>query len=283
MGIGVNGKLYVMGGYNVSTPNYLATTQAEVLDVASNTWSSIAPVPEPLTHSGIASDGTSIYLAGGYITDLTTGFQAFGTSDVWRYNIAANTWSAYVPLPAARAAGAMVILNNELHFFGGVDPTRTGQTNQWVLNLSDTNPQWTASTPMPSSRNHMAGEVLNGDIYAIGGQPGSDDSSPAADVYMFNPTTQLWTAVASLPTPLSHMTTGVIGGRIVVAGGTQVNDLPLDNVYAYDPATNTWSTQTSLPAPRLAPTGGVIGNELIVTTGFAAPLGFNTDTWTTTV
>ena len=44
MSVGVNGTMYVVGGYNVSTPNYLATTDAEAYNVASNTWSSIAPL-----------------------------------------------------------------------------------------------------------------------------------------------------------------------------------------------------------------------------------------------
>ena len=286
MSVGVSGIMYVVGGYNVSTPNYLATTDAEAYDVATNTWSSIAPLPEPLTHSGIASDGSNIYVAGGYVTNYSTQEQTFGTTDVWKYNIATNTWSAFVSLPQPRGAGTMVIFSDELFYFGGVDPSRTGHTDLWALNLASSNPQWTAMSPMPATRNHMAGEVLDGMIYAVGGQPATNDSDPAADVFMYDPSTNDWTSVASLPTPLSHMAVGVIAGRIVVAGGTQTNDLPLDNVYSYDPSTDTWTEQTPIPSPRLAPVGAVIGDEFIVTTGYAFnnyQASFATDTWATII
>jgi len=284
MSVAVGDKLYVFGGYNVDSPNYLATTHAEVYDSTTNSWTALADVPEPLTHASITSDGTYIYLAGGYLTDLTTSYQTFGITDTWRYDIATNSWSAFVPLPAPRAAGSMVLLGDELHFFDGVDPTRTGQTEHWVLNLGDASPQWIDSTPLPLTRNHMDGVVLDGKIYAIGGQPTDDDSITSSDVLLWDPANPgSWTPVASLPMPMSHAVAGVIDGRIIIAGGTTTNDVPLDEVMTYDPTTNTWTTQTALPAARLAAVGGIVGNEFIVTTGYDYPPGLNTTTWAATI
>jgi N-acetylneuraminic acid mutarotase len=281
--IGVGGKLYIFGGYNVTTPNYLATTAAESYDPSSDTWTSIADVPQPLTHAGIASDGTSIYLAGGYLTDYSTGQQTFGNSNVWRYDIASNTWSAFVPLPAPVAAGTLVLLGTQLHFFNGVDPSRTGQTEHWVLDLTNPNPQWTDSTPVPFSRNHVVGAALDGKIYAIGGQPGTDDAAPASNVLVWDPANPgTWTAVASLPEPISHAAVGVIDGKIILAGGTTTGDIPIAAVFSYDPVANTWFALAALPAPRLAPTGGVVGNQFIVTTGYDNG-GLTADTWAATI
>ena len=279
--ISVGGKLYMFGGYDTTTPSYLATTRSEVYDPSANAWTTIADMPQPLTHMGLASDGTSIYVAGGYVTDLKTTYQTFGTANVWRYDIAHNSWSAYVPLPAPRAAGSLVLLGRELHFFDGVDPSRTGHTDHWVLNLGAASPQWVASTPLPFTRNHMVGAVLNGKIYAIGGQPGTNDSDPSADVLVFDPATAQWSRVASLPQARSHMVVAVTGGRIIVAGGTMTGDIPIAGVIAYDPTSDSWSTLTSLPGPRLAPAGGIIGDQLIVSTGFDN--GLRNDTWSATV
>ncbi|MDB5358408.1 MAG: hypothetical protein JWN24_4861 [Phycisphaerales bacterium] len=273
-----NGKLYVFGGYNVDSPNFLATTQADSYDPATNTWTRLADMPEPLTHIGVATDGQFIYLAGGYVTSYKTGYQTFGTRDVWRYDIAHNTWSAFVPLPAPRAAGAMVLLGRALHYFDGVDPTRAGHADHWVLNLDDPSPKWVALAPLPASRNHITGTVLDGKIYAIGGQPNTNDATPSADLFMWDPAhPNAWTALASMPEPRSHAVTAVVNGRIIVVGGATTGDVALSSVIAYDPLTNTWASLTPVPSPRLAPAGGYVDGRLIVTTG--DDQGLRAQTW----
>ena len=106
----VNGLLYVFGGYNVTSPDYQPTADAEVFDPTNNTWTSISPMPAAETHMGIASDGTYIYVAGGYTFNSVTTYQTFSTTNVFQYDIATNTWANYVPLPAARGAVRWSIL-----------------------------------------------------------------------------------------------------------------------------------------------------------------------------
>jgi len=280
--VAVNGKLYMFGGYNVTTPDYQPTNASEVYDPSTNKWSALAPMPAAETHMGVATDGTSIYVAGGYTFDPKTTYQTFGTTNVFRYDIATNTWSNFVPLPAPRAAGALVYLDGQLHYFDGVDPSRTGQDSHWTLNLSSSSPQWATATAVPLSRNHMDGVVLDGKIYAIGGQSTDDDSSTTADVLMFDPATNKWASVASMPGPRSHAVVTVINDRIVVAGGTIANDVPMSSVIAYDPTTNTWSSQTSLPEPLLAPAGAAVGDQIIIATGVNNS-GLSADVWHTIV
>lgn len=265
------GKLFVFGGYDVTTPDYQPTNASEAFDPSSNTWTTLAPMPAAETHMGVATDGAYIYVAGGYTFDPKTTYQTFSTSNVFRYDIAANSWTTMASLPAARGAGAMVYLDGQLHFMDGVDLTRNGQTDHWVMNLSDASPQWTDSTPMPQSVNHTAAVVMNGDIYVVGGQTTSNDSSTITNVWMWNPANPShWTAVASMPIRRSHAVVTVIDDRIVVVGGTTSNDTPLNSVIVYNPDTNAWSSQTALPGARLAPVGGVIGNDIIITTGFGS-------------
>jgi N-acetylneuraminic acid mutarotase len=279
----LNGKLYVFGGYDVTTPAYEPTNAASVYDPTSNAWKSIASMPAAETHMGVATDGTYIYVAGGYTYDPATTFQTFGTTNVFRYDPNHNTWSTYTPLPAPRAAGALVFLNGQLHFFDGVDPTRIGKTDHWTLSVSAASPVWTTAASLPFSRNHMAGVILNGKIYAVGGQSTDDDSSTTADVLVWDPANpSSWTAVASMPTPRSHAVVVAIDGRIVVAGGTVANDVPLSSVISYDPTTNAWSNLTSLPAARLAPVGGAIGDQIIVASGFGDNQ-LQSDAWAATV
>jgi len=279
----VNGKLYVLGGYDVITPDYQPTAASEVFDPSSNTWHSLAPMPAAETHMGVATDGEHIYVVGGYTFDPNTTYQTFATANAFRYDIATNTWSTFVPLPAPRGAEALVYLNGQLHFVGGVNTSRVGQTEHWALNLNDPNPRWTDSTPLPLSANHTSAVVLNGKIYLVGGQSTSDDSSTLANVVMWDPANpSVWTPVASMPIRRSHAVVVVIDGRIVVAGGTTGSDMPLDSVVVYNPDTNAWSSQTSLPDASLASVGGVIGNQIIVATGFGSG-ALLAQTWTAVV
>lgn len=263
-----DGKLYVFGGYYITNPDYQPTAQAEVFDPTTNAWTVLAPMPAPETHMGVATDGTYIYVAGGYTYNEQTTYQTFATQNVFQYDIATNTWANYVALPEARGAGALAYLDGELHFMDGVDVTRTGQTDHWVLNPSDANPQWTDATAVPETSNHTVAVILNGDIVICGGQTTSNDSSTIDNVWEYDPNTGQWTALANMPYKASHAVAGVIDNEIILMGGTTMNDVPLNTVIVYDPTTNSWSNQTTLPDARLAAVGGIIGNEIIVATGF---------------
>lgn len=272
-----NGELFVFGGYDVTTPDYQPTNAAETFDPNTNTWSAIAPMPAPATHMGVATDGTYIYIAGGYTFDPVTTYQTFATTNVFQYDIATNTWANYVPLPAgqARGAGTLVYLDGELHFIDGVDVTRTGQKEHWVLNPSDSNPQWTNSTDMPETANHTSAVVLNGKIVVVGGQTTKDDNSTIADVWEWDPSNPgQWTSLAPMQangsqSRRSHAVVDVYDDRIIVAGGLTITGTPLGSVIVYDPDTNSWSDQASLPdGGRLAAVGGIIGNKIIVALGY---------------
>ena len=279
----VNAKLYVFGGYNVTTPDYQPTSASEVFDPSTNMWSALAPMPAAETHMAVATDGRFIYVAGGYTFDPRTTYQTFSTANVFRYDTSTNTWTTFVALPSARGAGALAYLDGQLHFVGGVNTARAGQTEHWVLNLNNPSPQWTDSTPLPISANHTATVVLNGKIYVVGGQTTSDDSSTIANVMKWDPANpSQWGMLANMPVRRSHAVVVASDDRILVAGGTTGGDVPLDSVMVYNPETNAWSAHTSLPDARLASVGGVIGNQIIVATGFGDG-ALQAQTWAATI
>jgi len=283
-GVTVDGKLYVFGGYSVTDPSWQANNQLEVYDPSSNTWQSLAPVPSQLSEAAVATDGTFIYVAGGYVTNAN-GQQTFATANVWRYDTVNNVWTSFVSLPAPRAVGAMVDLNGELHYFGGSDINRNDVTNHWVLNLADANPQWTASTPMPVGINRFGAVVLDGKIYAVGGQVGYDNNAvPQAGVFVWDPQNpSAWTTAASMPEAHSHLGAAVttVGNEIIVAGGDSSVGVFLDNVVAYDPTSDTWSELTPLPEPRLAVVAASFGNQIIVSDGYDGSM--TSTTWESSV
>ena len=274
----VNGKLYVFGGYY---KNWVATKEVDAYNPVTNKWATLAPEPQALSHPAAATDGRYVYLAGGYPSDQATGKQTFATVNVWRYDTQTNTWSAYVPLPAPRAAGALVVLGRQLHYLSGTDSSINGQKNHWVLNLDDAQPKWVASTPLPLAENHTSATVLNGKIYVVGGQHTSDDDNPSADLLMWDPAHPgTWTSLKPIPNTLSHLALAQANGKLIAIGGLTTGHVQQSAVWVYDPAADAWSKAASIPMPLISPNAGVVGDELIVTNGLYLSV-FRTNTYVT--
>lgn len=255
----VGGKLYVFGGYINST--YTPTRRSDVYDASTNSWKQIAHLPVGLTHAAVAADRSNIYLAGGYPGKSPSG-QAFATKDVWKYNIATNTYTRMPSLPQARGGGAMTNLNGELHFFGGSDSLRQDKADHWVLPLNGT--AWRTAAALPRARNHLGDAAIGGKIYAVGGQITQDHSGAQSTVYAYNPATNSWSAVANLPQGLSHISsaTFVMDKRIFVVGGMNSTGASVNNVSAYDPTTNKWTELTPLPRTLHSGTAGSINGKI---------------------
>lgn len=272
----VNGKLYVFSGYTDLT--YTPTRRADVYDPAAiNKWRRIQNMPFGLTHAGTAVDEVNddIYLAGGYIEQADGTGQTLGTNKVLKYDVNKNTWSSMPSLPAIRGAGALALLNGELHFFGGraigVPLEKRDRATHWVLQLGKT--EWTPAAPLPEPRNHLGDATLGGKIYAIGGQTGNDKTSVAqSSVYVWQgkPGTRgTWTKVAPLPRGRQHISaaTFVMDGRIIAAGGEYSHNEHVTDVTAYNPLSNSWTKLTPLPQVRASGIADNIGNKIFYTTG----------------
>jgi hypothetical protein len=277
MGEGVNGKLYVFGGYTDTT--YLPSNHVYCYDPVSNTWTQKANMPVGTTHTGTAVDGQYVYFAGGYPPDPTHQFQIFTTTAVWRYDTVSDTWTAMPSLPEGRGAGDMAIVNHVLYYFGGADANRVDRHEQWALDLNNLAAGWVAKAPIPTARNHVGAGALNGLVYAVGGAANQDANETAlSNVEVYNPATNTWSTAASLPTPRALIMSGVdaFDGHLIVGGGETAYNVPTAQITAYDPNTNSWTQLTPLPIPRTSGILKDLGNVLIFTTGHP---GFNTDTW----
>jgi N-acetylneuraminic acid mutarotase len=265
-GIQVGSKLYIWGGFT-GTGGYAVHSRMDVLDLATQTWSTRGPSPAPETHAAVATDGQYIYAAGG---QYGGGLPGTPSADVWRYDTVTDTWSSAVlpDLPEARYGGGMSLLDNKLYFFGGNRPDRTTVASDlWVLDIAYPMAGWTtkASLPADLSGDHISTATVNGKVYAVGGEHGhahdETDKAPYiqhAYLMEYDPLADTWTRKADLPQASSHMesATLVVNGMILALGG-QIDDLKTTPaVRAYDPAANAWTSLAPLPERRK---GGVAG------------------------
>lgn len=263
-GVVVNGKLYSFGGYDVQKqPNWTPTKRAYVYDPVLNKWAPLADLPHTpngsnfggVTHVGVTTDGTDIYFVGGYPSNSSGTGQTFSTKQVWRYNVAANTYTALPNLPEALATGQLQYLTGQLHYFGGANSSRADVKVHYVLNLDSLSAGWKAMAPLNDGRNHAGSAVYKGKIYSLGGSHGQDHATVTQKtVEVYDEAANTWTRVADMPVGLDHIasSTFVLGDRIFVLGGESRHDVKSNRVLVYTPATNAWSELTPLPLGKSA-------------------------------
>lgn len=283
----VNGKWYSFGGYT-NTTNFRPTKAVRVFNPQTGNWSPLADLTKGLTHAGIATDGENIYIASGYIEGPNPNqspHQIFGTKEVWRYNIASNTYSAMPGLPQDRAAGSLVLLGRHLHYMAGTNKPRTEDVaDHWALNLDNLAAGWQTRAAVPEPRHHAAAVAADGYIFYIGGQNNHDGNLIARSaVHRYDPTTNSWQKMADLPQPRNHMgnSTVVYGRRIFVLGGQQSHHYAKREVYAYNLDTNTWAnlTDAALPEHRHSSIAAIIDGVFYLSQGISADRQTRRMTW----
>lgn len=266
----VGETLYLFSGFdNDDWGNLQATPRVYAYHASRNTWTRLADMPEPLTHAGTAADGEVIYLVGGF-----RGGYGSSTELVWLYDTRSDSWSMGPSLPAGRGAGALVKLDRQLHYFGGViredDSYLEDTGDHWILDL-DGDGRWREAAPLPNPRNHLGGAALGGRVYAVGGQHlGDEDRGNQADVHVYDPAEDSWREVAPLPRARGHIHTSTLEkeGRLVVLGGVEQGGAAVSSVLEYDPAADRWQELSALPAPRQAAVAGRVGERIVVATGY---------------
>lgn len=262
----IDGCLYVLGGFKNQALQ--VSKRVDIYDPETDSWTQGTDMPTGVTHVGVATDGTDMWLAGGFEGDNPGAV----VPDVWKYDTLADTWTAGLPLPFERGGGALVRVGRDLHYFGGVIFDRnTGSGDHWVLDL-DGGGAWQPRAPLPGPRNHLSAVERGGRIYALGGQEGHDIDPVDVDwCHVYDPLADSWSPIANLPLPRSHFEPGTFLLRdwIVIAGGrSSVIGAPgLVDVTGYDPDTDTWLALPSLPEQLLAPTVRVIGGQMIAVGG----------------
>ncbi len=267
----VGGQLYVIGGYTDGSV-IPKTFEADVYDPVANTWEQLPDMPRPITHAGISAHGADIYLAGGVVgsDDPADQRKTSATTEVWRFDTESLEWSEGTPLPIPRGAGALAVLGDTLHYFGGTGEDRQQEVgDHWQLDLNDPG-EWLERAPLPNPANHLAGVVAGGSIYAVGGQHGHNETlETQRTVQVYDLDFDGWYEVAPLPQSLGHISNSTfeLDDRIVVVGGETAFGSFIDEVLVYDPARDLWTNATPFPVAQNSMMGGVISGDLFLTGG----------------
>ena len=116
----LDGKLYVIGGTVGSCfPGGWSSNVSmnEVYDIATDTWSTRAPMPTARSGVGAAAIDDKIYVIGGegWVDELGGVFRANEA-----YDPKSNSWIENTPMPTARRGFAKGVLDGKLYTVSGV-------------------------------------------------------------------------------------------------------------------------------------------------------------------
>jgi N-acetylneuraminic acid mutarotase len=178
----VDGKIYVVGGNNGTTP--LAHTY--VYDPATDSWTAKAPYPGNVGMPFTGVVNGIIYVAGGQGPNGAV-------ATVEAYDPATDAWTAKASMPTARDAGAGAVVGGRLYTVGG---THTGSDFLATVEVYDaaTN-TWTPDTPMPTPRVNFAAASVKGVLYALGGR--NQPENRLATNEAFTPGPGVWTGLGA--------------------------------------------------------------------------------------
>src|SRR5580765_7369925 len=290
-GTAVNGKMYVIGGWDEGKAagiNY-------EYDPATDKWTQKKGMPRSAHHAAIATANGKLYVIGGFVppkdTQIPTGGAWEPIAETWEYDPAADSWKSLAPLPTKRGAAVAVEVGGKIYVIGGAttvagskDPYFTFFGPSLVLTTNEvfdpaTN-KWESRRPMSVARNHAYAASVSGKIYVIGGRTGHAFILSATNtdvVEEYSPISDMWSAPKErMPTPRSGGAWGTDGRRIYVAGG-EVTTKELVGAFraveAYEPATNSWISLPPMPMPRHGIAGAVIGNEFHLVSGMIQSAG----------
>jgi hypothetical protein len=227
----VGGKFYLAGG----------STTHEVYNPATNSWSTIAPLPQQLDHiQGVEVAGLIYYIGG------LQQWPGPNVDTVYIYNPATNTFKQGAPMPRGRGAGGVAVYGGKIYYAGGLN---NSVAVPWFDVYDPAANTWTQLPDMPTARDHFHAAVVNGKFYAIGGRNVQINATTTVN-QAFDFATAKWiSGLAPLPTARGGFGAAALGDEVLIIGG-EGNNQTYHTVEAYNTVTNTWRKLADMPTAR---------------------------------
>lgn len=230
------GKIYIIGGVNVSTG--LALSTVYILDLSAKTWSTGATLPVPLWDHRACAVGGKVFVLGGGMHN--PGYAANLNYYVYQYNIAANSWTRTITIPVNYGPGVTAHGEN-IYVLGGYATWTAAPSSTAVYYFSASNPTQyytlNAAVPQFSNLTTMSSQTYGNKIFSVSG----------SEMIQLDLETLEVTTLAGPPVYKSAPGTALYHSEIWSA-----NLGPSNEVDVYDILTGQWRTETYSTAPYAA-------------------------------
>lgn len=213
----VNGVPVVAGGNRWSDDKATKRWLHETFILLGDKWVEGPSLPQPLSDAAGASDGRSLFLAGG--TDgKTPTDRVLCLSDI----ASGSSWKQIATLPFPLESAVAEILDGQLYVVTGIT---AGQGNLSLLRLNLANPTagWQHLAPFPGPpRSYAASAVIDGQLYVLGGAmfpPVVVEPQVYGDAYRYDVTADKWSRLEHFDFPGYAATAVAVGSRQVLVAG----------------------------------------------------------------
>jgi N-acetylneuraminic acid mutarotase len=175
----IDDGIFVIGGrQSTSGPcsggPYMGTV--EKYDVDTDTWSTVAPLPNPRSDLPAVAHGGKIFVFGGC---TGTASAPSVTNEVDMYDPQTNTWTTgLASMPTPRASLVAGHSGDQVYAIGGTNGASTLNVNEVYDIPSNT---WSTNTPIPTARQEAGVNSHGGRIYVVGGATPAFGTSTAAN------------------------------------------------------------------------------------------------------
>ena len=212
----VGSKVYLFGGVDVTDA---LVTAIDVFDAASGSWSTLPDaMPDATTDLCVASNGTDVYVMGGYTPpDYTS------SKSLRRFDTLTSVWSIKTDMTQDRGDCAATSLDGKIYVYGGFHvgngfamPTPSMEVYDVATN------KWSNATAAKVGRGDTAVIAFNGHVVVIGGETkdSKGNSVPLQDVEVYSPVYNNWTNIGDIPSRRFRFVAASFGAdRSFVFGG----------------------------------------------------------------
>jgi Kelch motif/Galactose oxidase, central domain len=261
-----NGKIYVPGGFNGAH-----ITENAIYDIATNVWTTGAPLPAAQTGANVAFND-KIYNFGGNPGPQST---------VTIYDIATNTWSNGAAMPVAITYGRATVsgLGTQYAYYAGGITTVTVNTLYRYDFAANT---WATMAPLQTARTseELMSDPLGIQLYAVmGGDATFFTGVPLpVSVEIYSIGANSWSYGNPVVTKAAAPSGGRAGGnvKLMVQGG-------VDGTTYYDTVqVSVVPCGTPVPTPTFTPTATAIATATFTPTATATATATATTTATAT-
>ena len=265
----VNGKIYLIGGFNYLGGLAAMLSTVDVYDARTNTWHTVANMPKPRVAVKTAVFSSEIYAFAGYDRQGPRGARR-DRKIIEMYNTHTDTWVKKPDMPTLRTSFATAVVDGKIYLIGGrVKDKRGEEVITGLVEVYDPlTDRWDKRTDMPTVRSGMDAVVVEGKIYVIGGQtrkaPGLVERF-VRSIEEYNPKTDKWHQLPDMPVFKFWFSTVAVDKEIYTIGGIDNGLKRTDVVDVYNPTTDKWHKIEPITTPKT--TTAAVANGTIYTLG----------------
>jgi len=274
-----SGQVLIAGGYGDTNSNTGSTTNAELYNPATQSWTMTGGMNDPrgAFTTTLLTNG-QVLAAGGFFSEPD--YQPGTLASAELYNPATGAWTRTGSMVNARSGfTATLLLNGQVLVAGGT--SFAGWTSDYVTNCElyhPSNGTWTSTGDLNVARAfHTATLLPNGQVLVTGGE-GETNSysgvviSSLSSAELYDPASGTWTMTANPMNSIRmlHTATLLPSGQVLVVGGyvNEGSTPPTSSAELFDPATETWTaTATPLNVARAEHTATLLPDGTVLVAG----------------